>query len=129
MLKIKATTVKEEHLKASGSIAELFITKALDKAYENLESINDEDEVIKFVKEELREEYPEEAIEKSNIKIIKTYKEFYISKKLIEKLQFILKDLEDIDADISVKMRMFANKYPELKEKSSLVYKILTKQV
>ena len=129
MLKIKATTVKEEHLKASGSIPELIITKALEKAYENLESIDDEGEVTKFIKEELREEYPEEAIEKSNIKIAKTYKEFYITKKLIKKLQLILKDLEGLDIDISDKMRMFAKKYPELKDKSRLVYQILTKQI
>jgi len=129
MIKIKAKSVKELHISVACGVKPIFIRKALEKAYENLPNIEDKEEVVKFVVDELLEEFPKDAVYQSIKRIESMYNKFVAKKKLIEKLSGIVEELEEVEGDTSDKMRYFARKYPELKPMSKLVYRILTKQI
>jgi len=128
MLKVKASSVKERHIKASGGIPKVLVAKALEKADENLDSIEDKEVVIKFIYEELGEEYPIEAVERSEVRIENMYNNFLANKLIAENLQSVIDDLNEVGGDVSDKMKYFSEKYPELKPKSSLIYQLITKQ-
>jgi len=134
MLKNKATSVKELHFAIAGGVPQAIIQKALHKAHESLPDIKDEEVVIKFVKEELREEYDEEVVEdkKTINRLTKLYTGFLANQVALAKLRIIVEEINKElgnNVDVSTKMRLFAQMYPELKQCSGRVYRIFTKQI
>ena len=133
MIKCKAMSVREGHIKQACGIPHHDIKKAIVKADENLEedlATIKQDTLMDFIKDELLEEYSKEMVEDERVK----QKAMSILGKYLRKVE-IDEEMEQIIARIhneigeeatpADKMRVFAELYPNMRNKSSKVYQAL----
>lgn len=136
MLKNKATTVKETHIKVAAGIGSVFIHQAVSKVFENLsaDEFKNKEKVLELVKKELSEDFIPEVISDRRVerRIDNMYDEFVVYQDGLEYYREIAKKVNQEvgkDSDISQKLRKFAEMYPKLKGKSNTMYRIFSKQV
>ena len=136
MLKNKATTIKETHIRIATGIEAIFVHQAINKVYENQPSeiFNDKIKAIELVKEELKEDFPKEVVEDARTlrRMDKMYDEYLGYQKGLEYFREVAKKIDmeiGKDADVSTKLRKFAELYPTLKDKSNTMFRIFSKQV
>lgn len=133
MVKCKAMSVREGHIKAACGIPANDIRKALSKAKENLNAdlgqvpIN---EVLSYVKTELEEEYPVEIVNtvKTEDKIKSSLNKLLYKFTLTEDIKKIVDRVHqeiDISAAPADKMRVFAQLFPDAKSKGGKVYQAM----
>jgi hypothetical protein len=134
LAKCKAISVREGHIKQACGIPTHDIRKALNKLKENtLEDVAEIpiDFVIKFVKEELMEEYPEPMVRDNNTeqKIKSTFGKFIKKVVITEELDQICARVNrevGEDAEVTLKMQTYAMLYPDGKRLSGKVYQAFT---
>lgn len=136
MLKNKATTVKETHIKIAAGIPSIFIHQALNKVYDNIsnEEFMDKNKIIGLVKEELKEEFLKEVVEDSRVirRMESMYDEFLDHQKGLDYFREVARNIDreiGKNTDVSEKLRKFAELYPTLKKKSNIMFGIFSKQV
>lgn len=129
--KNKAKSVREGHMKAGTGIASLEVRKAVDKANENMNIVDEPlEEVIQFIREELYEENDKEIVD--NKKVTQQIMSAIGRKKAQIKYPGVKPEFKDIATDIvnelgtgmltSDYMRKFGTEYPHLKKHSKEVY-------
>jgi hypothetical protein len=123
MIKDKATSVKEKHIQIACGIDNKFILKALEKVKMEVEDFSkgNFNEIFKSVKEELYEEFPEELVndrkteQKTISQLVRMTKQIKIdegAKRFVEAVE----NEVGIEADLSMKMKAFAQMFPFDKE-------------
>lgn len=123
MLKDKAVSVKENHQRAACGIEGKFITKALEKAKMEIRVFNKKNfkEILKFVEEELLEEFPEELVKdkktetKTLSRLVQMTKKIKIDEGARRFVEAIEKEVGE-DANINMKMKVFAQMFREDKK-------------
>ena len=134
-LKIKPKDIELE-AKNLDSVPRRFVLKEVQKYFDeygsNVRELYEEDEThhVKYVKQQLKEEFTYEQIEdprtRRRIKMI--FMEVWDSKVPSKSLEEICKDLvsEKPDASIQELMKTFAKRYPSKKKDSRLAYNTLS---
>jgi hypothetical protein len=139
LVKNKAVTVKETHMRVSAGIPDMMIRHACRRAYEDigLEAFKT-DKGFNEMLSQLKEDMPDQLVKdfpKYQAKLRRVYEDFIANMTSVEEIKVIVDKLvEDFKEDYNRKnmapiLREFAKKYPHLRPKSTLVFKILTKQV
>lgn len=131
MIKCKAMSVREGHIKQACGIPHEIIKKALQKADENLGlKETDRKKVLEFVKAELLEEYGKEMVEDPRVKN-KTYsilgnmtREMIVTEEIMEIIEKIHNEV-GVDVNPADKMRCFAQLYPDQATLSRKVYQAI----
>jgi hypothetical protein len=135
MVKCKATSVREDHIRQACGIPEAPIRKALFKAEENLNSDLTQvskDELIQFVRDELSEEFDKEMVNDIKVKqkTLSVLGKHIRKVVMMEELEQIVERIHnEVGEDVSTadKMRCFAELYPNRKKFSGKVYQALNK--
>lgn len=126
--KLKCSEIREKSWKISGqklTIPSPIISKAIQKAMENLGKFSTKDEFEKFVEDELREEASEELISSSRDKIRRMIYEKLTPQKSDDEIVAYLEELEKEGLDLMNKgkiMSMLANKF--IGYKPSILYNV-----
>ena len=134
-LKIKPKDIEEE-AKTPDSVPRRFILKEVQKYFDEYGSLvrelyeADETHYVKYVKNQLREEFTYEQIEdpRTRRRIKKVFMEVWDSKIPPKSLQNICEELvrENPDAGVQDLLKIFAKTYPSKKKDSRFAYQILS---
>lgn len=136
LVKNKATTVRIIHKMIGGGVTMSMIHHACRRAYEDMthEDFLSENKAMAEIMAHLKEDIPEEMhrdIPKFEARIKRGYGNFRANMVTVEKYRKIARELRDefcAEKNLSVLMKEFAKRYPELKSKSGLVFQILSGQ-
>lgn len=137
MMKNKAISVREGHIKQACGIPALVIRKAILKSKDDGMDIEDKEiwnKVFDYVKEELGEEFPEQMIDDKRTKdkfkseITKMTRKMEVTGNLQEMADKVHEEV-GVDADTSDKMRCFAELYPDMKRMSGKMYQTFSQVV
>jgi hypothetical protein len=133
MLKCKALSVREGHIKQACGIPHEDIRKAIRKLEENSDedlATQKIDKILSFVKDELLEEYDKQMVDddKTEQKVKSVLGKYLKKVKIDDEMQQIVDRIHNeigVEASPADKMRVFAELYPNMRKRSGTVYQAL----
>ena len=134
-IKVKPKDIEIQH-KSRGGIPKQYILKECLKYFDEYGSqvkeiyLKDENHHTEYIHNMLLEEFPIEYIKNSSKKIEKIFMQVWDSRTVPSSIEDICDELiKEYGDDITHCMRMFAQKYPQKKKQSRMVYSYLQDKV